>query len=159
MTGKTKIGIYEHVPLAHSPVSAYKTLNSLPYVLAGLYKQQHGYDDVILLNADPARYLAECSASNLFWFDDGVLYTPALETGCVSGILRRRLLRTAIRSGIPVNDGFHPQQSLAHAEAVFCANVSGIQWFRHIDGIGGFPDAHPLAERLFRDVLASTHRP
>ncbi|GAB3895390.1 aminotransferase class IV [Spirosoma agri] len=123
ITEPTKIGIYEDVRLAESPISAYKTLNSLPYVLAGLYKQQHGFADVLLLNTDG--YLAECVASNLFWFSQQRLFTPSLKTGCINGIARRQLLRHFSDQ----EEGFFLPSALATADAVFAANVMGIQVF------------------------------
>ena len=116
----TKIGIYNSFRLAFSPISAFKTLNSLPYVLAGLYKQQHGLHDVILLSTDG--YLAECVASNLFWFQNDILHTPSLLTGCINGIARRQLLRLFPNA----QAGLFLPDVLDNADVVFTANVMGI---------------------------------
>lgn len=153
VTERATVGIFEDVRLTHSPYSAFKTLSSLPYVMAGIAKQERGLDEVILLNADPEGYLAECQASNLFWFEEGVLYTPALETGCVNGIMRQHLLRTAAAIGQPVNVGFHARHRLAFAEAVFACNVSGIQWIRSIEAVGTYPAGHERADALFTTGL------
>ena len=153
ITERATAGIFEDVRLTHSPYSSFKTLSSLPYVMAGIAKQERGLDEVILLNADPEGYLAECQASNLFWFEEGVLYTPALETGCVNGIMRQHLLRTAAAIGQPVNVSFHARHSLSLAEAVFACNVSGIQWIRSIEAIGTYPAGHERADALFTTGL------
>lgn len=123
VTNKSKIGIYDAYRLYSSPVSAYKTLNALPYVLAGRYKVQHGFEDVLLLDTDSC--LAECLASNLFWFRNGVLHTPALSTGCVNGIARRQLVRLFPGQ----QEGHFRFDALATADVVFAANVMGIQLF------------------------------
>ncbi|WP_338872187.1 aminotransferase class IV [Spirosoma sp. SC4-14] len=126
---QTKIGIFDTYRLNESPVSAFKTLNALPYVLAGQHKQKHGFSDVALLNV--GGYLAECVASNLFWFQNGLLYTPSLHTGCIDGIARRQLMRR-----FPdIQEGLFLPTILDEAEAVFAANVMGIQLFS-----GGWPD-------------------
>ena len=153
ITERVKVGIYETIRLTHSPYSSVKTLSSLPYVMAGIAKKERGLDDVILLNTSSENYLAECQASNLFWFDEGVLYTPAVETGCVNGIMRQHILRTAAAVGQPVDVGFHKIQALSRAEAVFCCNVNGIQWIRLIDGIGAYPAGHERATALFTGLL------
>lgn len=153
ITERATAGIFEDVRLTHSPYSAFKTLSSLPYVLAGIAKQERGLDEVILLNADPEDYLAECQASNLFWFEEGVLYTPAVETGCVNGILRQRILRTAASLGQAVYVGFHSRHRLSRAEAVFACNVSGIQWIRSIEAVGTYPAGHERADALFTTGL------
>lgn len=147
------VGLYEDTRLTYSPYSSVKTLSSLPYVLAGIAKTERGLDDVILLNADPENYLAECQAANLFWFDEGVLYTPAIETGCVNGIMRQHILQRAAAVGQPVNAGFHKPQMLSFAEAVFCCNVSGIHWIRSIEALGTYPAGHERADALFTGLL------
>lgn len=123
ITRKTKIGIYDTFRVTPSPVSAFKTLNALPYILAGIYKQENGLDDVILLDAQG--HLAECIASNLFWFRDEILYTPSLQTGCVNGIARRQVLRAFS----DVQEGLFLPAALDDTDAVFATNSTGILVF------------------------------
>lgn len=123
ITQMAKIGIYDAFRVTPSPVSAYKTSNALPYVLAGMYRGQNGFDDVILL--DPLGHLAECVASNLFWFRNDTLFTPSLQTGCVNGIARRQLLRAFPDA----QEGLFKPAVLDDADTVFAANVAGIQTF------------------------------
>lgn len=150
---RAAVGIYADIRLHASPYSAFKTLSSLPYVMAGIAKKERSLDDVILLNVNSEDYLAECLASNLFWFDKGVLYTPDIGTGCIEGILRQQILRRATAVGQSVNIGFHRLGSLSSAEAVFCCNVNGIQWIRSIEGIGTYPAGHSRADTLFTGLL------
>lgn len=153
ITQRAAVGICETARLTYSPYSAFKTLSSLPYVMAGVEKKERGLDDVILLDSDPEKHVAECQASNLFWFDEGVLYTPAVETGCVDGVLRQHILRVASSIGQPVNVGFFTSHMLSWAEAVFCGNVNGIQWIRSIEGVGTYPAGHERADALFTGLL------
>lgn len=120
---RPNVGIFDAVRLSASPLSGIKTLNALPYVLAGLAKQEGPYDDMLLL--DQHGHLAECIASNLFWFQGNQLVTPALATGCINGITRRRLLRIFPNT----QEGLFTPDALADADAVFAANVAGIQFF------------------------------
>lgn len=158
ITEKASVGIYEAFRLSPSPVSAFKTLNALPYVLAGLYKEQHNFSDVILLDTDGNA--AECLASNLFWFVNQTLYTPSLQTGCINGIIRQQLLQLAPKAGIPVAEGLYQPSMLSRAEAVFCTNVMGIQWlncvndFVHIDPTAS-SSIH--AEKLLNPLFAQLH--
>ncbi|ADB37253.1 aminotransferase class IV [Spirosoma linguale] len=128
---KDRAGIYDDFRLSHSPISACKTLNALPYILAGVYKEQHSLDDVLLLDTDG--HMAECMASTLFWYTSQTLYTPSLRTGCINGIIRRRLLRLASAFDITVTEGLYKPEALQQAEAVFCANVMGIQWLNQVE--------------------------
>ena len=144
ITQKPKISIYDTFRLHDSPVSAHKTLNSLPYVLAGIYKVQQQLDDVLLLNT--AGYLAECQAANLFWLTNRVLYTPDLQTGCVNGTARKQLLRLFPDQ----QQGFFLPDVLSAADVVFSANVMGIQVFS-----GAFTTAqHTRLVRAFTDTTA-----
>ncbi|AKD54755.1 aminotransferase class IV [Spirosoma radiotolerans] len=131
ITEKAQTGIYDAFRLSPSPVSAFKTLNALPYVLAGVHKEQHKFDDVILL--DTGGHLAECLASALFWYANETLYTPSLQTGCINGIVRQQLLRTGSGLEISLQEGLYKPEVLREAQAVFCANVMGIQWLNRIN--------------------------
>jgi branched-chain amino acid aminotransferase/4-amino-4-deoxychorismate lyase len=123
LSQRTKVGIFDAVRLSSSPVSGIKTLNALPYVLAGLAKLENQSDDMILL--DQSGHLAECIASNLFWFSGNQLITPSLATGCINGITRRRLLRAFPDA----QEGLFTSDDLVSADAVFAANVAGLQFF------------------------------
>ena len=141
ITHKPRLGFFQDHRLHPSVVSPYKTLNALPYVLAGLYRQKHQLDEVVLL--DTHGHLAECIASSLFWVKDGLLHTPSLETGCINGIVRQQLIRTW-----PVREGLFLPAVLDTAEAVFCANVNGIQTL-----LGTLPLAiQPFTDRLLAGV-------
>lgn len=144
IAGRAKIGIYDKLCLSYSPISAFKTLNALPYVLAGIARQAGGYDDMVLL--DGAGNLAECIASNLFWYHDQTLYTPSVRTGCVNGIARRNLLQTAPTLGLTVSEGLYPPSVLQSADLVFCANAFGVQWFQEVN------------DRFSTDVLSADNR-
>lgn len=157
LTEKTTIGVYDAFRLAESPVSAFKTLNALPYVLAGIYKQQHAFDDVILL--DTNGHLAECLASNLFWYSNRTLFTPSQQTGCINGIIRQQLLRIAPLVGIAISEGAYKPAILANAETVFCTNVMGIQLFRQISGLAiRSQEADFTTDTLLNALFAHLHR-
>jgi 4-amino-4-deoxychorismate lyase len=130
ITEKAKVGFFDAFRLSPSPVSAFKTLNALPYVLAGIAKLQQNADDMILF--DTHGHLAECIASNLFWLNGDHLFTPSTDSGCIEGILRRQLLHLAPQHGLTIQQGLFLPDVLVKADAVFCSNVTGIQWIRQI---------------------------
>ncbi|MBC8154417.1 MAG: aminotransferase class IV family protein [Bacteroidetes bacterium] len=129
---RERLGIFEGVRLSPSVVSAYKTTSALPYVLAGLAKQDGGFDDMLLL--DTHGHVAECIASAVFWVRGETLWMPSLQTGCIDGILRRQLLRLAPELGFQVREGLFSPEEVA-ADAVFCGNVMGIQRFGAVNGL------------------------
>jgi branched-chain amino acid aminotransferase/4-amino-4-deoxychorismate lyase len=154
VTEKAAIGIHPDVRLAYSPISAFKTLNALPYILAGLYKAQQQLDDVILLDQDGN--FGECMASNLFWYANKALFTPSLQTGCINGIARRQLLRLASVAGISVHEGLYQPDALQEAETLFCANAMGIQWFRQVfdDQLNTHPTLFSKPNELLNSLFA-----
>ncbi|WP_256432898.1 aminotransferase class IV [Spirosoma foliorum] len=126
-------------------------------MLAGLYKQQYTFDDVILL--DTNGNLAECLASNLFWYGNQTLFTPSLQTGCINGIIRRQLLRLAPSVGITVSEVTYKPAVLTQAEAVFCANVMGIQSLRQISSLVNLhQESVFFTDPLLNALFAQLHR-
>lgn len=67
-------------------------------------------------------YLAEGITSNLFWVKEGVLYTPALETGILNGITRQFILNLAGHAGIPIKEGLFKDTALKEADEMFFTN-------------------------------------
>nr|WP_241749530.1 aminotransferase class IV [Rufibacter sediminis] len=119
------VGIAQSVCTVPSVFSSFKGIHSPVYVLASREKAAHGLDDVILL--DPNGNLAELTASNLFWLKEKTLYTPALTTGCLNGIMRRKLLQWAKQKVWKVQEGLYHPEELASAAVVFAGNVTGLR--------------------------------
>ena len=107
--------------------SALKSSNALLYVLAGIYRKNHGLDEVLLLNENGL--LCEASGSNIFIWYRGVLYTPALSEGCVEGVMRRVVMEVAKLNNIEVVEAQINPEILNEAEEIFLTNaVQGVQW-------------------------------
>lgn len=111
-----------------------KTVNALPYVLAGIERGERRVDEILLYGTDGN--LIEASASNLWWVEDESIYTPPLTSGCVNGVFRRHLLKGVPEQGIEVMEKTIDKVELMKAKEVFLTNaVQGIQWVDEIDGI------------------------
>ena len=116
---------YHQFRLSETLISPYKTLNSLPYVLASNYKKQHKLDEVVLL--DQEGNVAEGSASNIFWIQDNELYTPSLKTGCKKGIIRTQIHKLATEYGYSWNEVLLSDiTTLQNSDSIFVANVCGV---------------------------------
>ena len=97
------------------------------YVLAGIYKKQHGLDDAFILNN--AGFLCESISSNVFVVYDKQIYTPALTEGCIAGTMRSVIMEIAKYNGIPLIEAQINPEVLNEAEEVFITNaINGIQW-------------------------------
>ncbi|MFD1187167.1 aminotransferase class IV [Pontibacter rugosus] len=146
-TTPLRVGICQQVHTVYTSVSAFKGPNAPLYILAGLEKQAKQQDDMLLLHT--AGHLAELISSNIFWVIDNVLYTPALQTGCVNGIMRRNIIRWCLSNGIKVQEVLQEPSALYLAEEIFSANVTGIRGISSIDG-NELQQQHKLSIRLRR---------
>src|SRR5690606_4490088 len=121
------VDLFTEVKKPYSDLSALKTNNALAYVLAGNFKRKFDYDDVFILNQEG--FLCEALTSNIFVYFDKVLYTPALNQGCVEGIMRKVVMDMAADEGIPVVEAQINPEIMKKADELFCTNaVQGIQW-------------------------------
>ncbi|QCR21954.1 aminotransferase class IV [Pontibacter sp. SGAir0037] len=119
------MGVCQTVHTSYSPFSSFKGPHALLYVLAGTEKKETAFDDLLLLSCDGS--MAELISSNLFWYWNNTLYTPALETGCVNGILRRNIIRYCKGEGIAVQEVKMKLNDLPANATVFAGNVTGIK--------------------------------
>ena len=138
------VDIYQDMHKHVSPVSRYKNIASTVYVHAARHARIQGWGDALILNAD--QKIIESSRSNLFVVSNGVLYTPGLEDGCVGGIMRAVLIRTALDRGVKVYECTLTPQTLLQADELFLTNaVRGIEWVASYKTKRYF---HSMAEKL-----------
>lgn len=109
----------------HSPLSFCKGPQAWLYVRAAHERQQRGLDDIIL--CDTAGHVAEAGAAAIFWVKNDVLFTPSLASGCVAGVRRAQVIRTARAAGVECLEGFFGRNELLSADAVFTANVATVR--------------------------------
>ena len=127
----TKIAFSNKIKLSFSSFSPYKTLNCLPYILAGIEKTERNLEDLIL--SDTQNNISECIAANIFWIKDDKIFTPNLQTGCVGGIMRKQIIDNAKKLSIGLEEGFFQKKYLLDADSVFTTNVTGIRWIQSIE--------------------------
>jgi branched-subunit amino acid aminotransferase/4-amino-4-deoxychorismate lyase len=121
------IDVFEDMTKPVNILSNLKTCNSLPYVLAGIFKNQHALDEVIVLNSHG--FLCESMSSNVFVVYDKKLYTPALTEGCIAGVMRQAVMRIARENNVDIVEAQISPDILNEAEEVFLTNAAkGIQW-------------------------------
>jgi len=123
-----KIGLFDTYKKTSNSLSAFKTGNSLPFILAGLHKSEMKWDDCLLINE--RQNLVESVSSNLFVVKDGILFTPSLESGAVNGIMREQIIQIALDLGMTVyDDCIMKPEELLEADEIFLSNaIVGIRW-------------------------------
>jgi len=122
------IGIYTEVRLTRSIFSNLKTGNSLPYILAAIFRDENKLDECVLLNE--ADELVEGTGSNIFLVKNETIFTPNLNSGCVAGVMRHQIIKTARNLGFTVREDFQlTEKELKACDEVFFTNaVKGIRW-------------------------------
>lgn len=109
-----------------SGLSALKSINSIIFVLAGIYRKKKGLDEVLILNQDG--HLCESVSSNIFVVYQKKIYTPALSEGCVNGVMRRVILEEAEKLELEIVEAKIDPQVLEEADEVFLTNaIKGVQ--------------------------------
>jgi branched-chain amino acid aminotransferase len=127
-----QVGFYTEIPKPVNLLSALKASNALIYIMAAMYGQEKGLDDIVLCNE--AGYIAEACSSNIFMVENGKLITPSLDQGCVEGVMRRVLLDIAGKHGLKVLECAILPDELIKADEVFTCNaINGIQWIKGIN--------------------------
>lgn len=121
------IDVFDEIPKPVNILSNLKTCNALIYVLAGIFKNQNALDEVLVLNQNG--FLCESMSSNVFVVYDRKLYTPALNEGCIAGVMRQVVMRLAKENGIELVEAQINPEILNEADEVFLTNAGrGIQW-------------------------------
>ena len=114
---KLWVSVIQRAPLSALPTN-HKLAHGIGSTLALLDARDNGCDEALMLSS--AGKLCETASANLFWIRDGVLYTPALATGCLAGTTRDAVLRLA---PISTQEVVAEVDALATAEAVFLTNT------------------------------------
>jgi branched-subunit amino acid aminotransferase/4-amino-4-deoxychorismate lyase len=126
------IGVFKDYKLRLTPVSAFKTSNSLPYVMAGIFAKENSFEDVLMLNTEG--FVAEGISSNIFIVKENKLITPSLSSGCVGGIMRQIVFETAQEQGISCEESNISVQDVETADEVFYTNaMQGIRWVENFE--------------------------
>ncbi len=71
-------------------LSTLKTNNKLVHVLGSIFAAENKYDNCLLLNT--AKEVVEALQGNLFLVSGTTLKTPPLQSGCLNGIVRKKLI-------------------------------------------------------------------
>jgi len=119
--------------------------------------KRRGADDAVFLGSGDI--VLEGPVTNIWWHDDDVLYTPALELGILAGVTRATLLEEAGAAGYEVREGVFPLDHVAAAnEAFTSSSIREVMPVVELDGkaIGDGapgPAARELQEALRRAAL------
>jgi branched-chain amino acid aminotransferase len=145
------IDIYPYARKNMDAFSNLKTANFLPYVLADRYARSKSLSDAIVLNGES--HICDTSRANIFLVRNEEIYTPALNQGCVNGVMRRFLIDEMRHLGIRVHQKELSEEDLLQADEVFLTNSISDMW-----PIGLFRQkqySHDLGFRIFQEVFSN----
>jgi len=98
-----------------------KSSNLLNNVLASMQSQRRGALEALMLNPDG--FLAEGASSNLFLVRRGVVMTPPLAEGILSGITRAVVFKVASQEGIPLRERHLRERELWSCDEAFITST------------------------------------
>lgn len=99
-----------------------KTTNKTVNILAGIYKTENEYDDMLLLNQN--KMVVECISGNLFLRSGDQIKTPPVVDGCLNGIMRGQVIAQLKRmlNYTIIEESITPFE-LQRADELFATNV------------------------------------
>jgi len=123
--------IVDVYPGLKKPVNLFskiKSNNSLFYVMAGIYKNEKGLDECLLLNLKGR--VIESVSSNLFVVKRKKIFTPALAEGCLAGTMRHTLIGLLKEQEYEVDHRCALTiEDIESADELFLSNaIEGIRW-------------------------------
>jgi len=114
--------IYRDAKKTCDNFSPIKNNNYLCYAMAALWAKQQKLNDAVVLNAFDR--VADATIANIFIVKDGIIQTPALTEGCISGVSRRYLLQCLRQQGMPVQETALTMDDINQAQEMFLTNAA-----------------------------------
>lgn len=122
-----KVDLFKDHYIQPGLLSTLKSSNALPYVLAGIFARENGFDAMLLVNDN--KMLVEANAANVFVLKDNILKTAPLEDGPLRGVFRKNLIGWAKEIGLEIKEESINPFELQKADEIWLTNtISGVQW-------------------------------
>lgn len=133
----------EFIANSRSPLAGIKSCNYLENIMALRNARDDGFDEALRLNERGEVTSGACA--NIFWIREKVIFTPALETGCLAGTTRGFIV-----------DNFDVEEVTAGIDAVESADAmimtsAGIG-ARRVELEGAAVRPHGLADEIAESV-------
>lgn len=125
--GRYEIELFKDFYINNDLTSTLKTNNRILNVIGSIYANENGYQNCLLLNGD--KQVTEALNGNIFMVKNHTIVTPALEQGCLNGIVRKKLIEIIQKTEAYIlNEGSISPFDLQKADELFVTNsISGIR--------------------------------
>ncbi|WKK67451.1 aminotransferase class IV [Lutimonas zeaxanthinifaciens] len=119
--GLVEVELYKDFPISSGLFSTIKTNNRMLNVLASIFSKENGFQNCLLINEK--KELVEGINANVFLIKGQEVFTPALESGCINGIVRKKLITLLEKSeNFQINQASISPFELLKADEVFLTN-------------------------------------
>lgn len=147
---EAKADISRKVILQSSTWSGIKTLNALPYVMAGIEKRDRGWGEILLCNTNGK--VVEAGSSNIIVFNKAENTIGLVEPRPygIRGIMFEEMSLWLLGANLPYEINPIYQQSfqrLKRATSILCCNSLRLTWLTQIDDV-------PLNPEPLQKILA-----
>ena len=139
-----------------------KSLNYLNNVLAKIEAQHAGAGEGLMLNEQG--FVSECTGDNIFTVKKGIIYTPPISSGALSGVTRNVVFEMAAELGITILEPNMTRYDIFTADECFLTGtaaeiIPAVKLDTRLIGPG---TPGPLTRKLiarFRELTASSGEP
>jgi len=108
-------------------LSTIKTTSAQLYSVASIFRKENDFDECLLLNE--RKEVVEAISANIFILKGDDLITPPLESGCLKGIMRKKIIEFAPQINLNVKEEVFSPFALQKADEVWLSNsIKGLQW-------------------------------
>ena len=119
------LGLSESLRNAHSNLTYVKSLNYVENIIEREKIISKGYNEALFLNTEGV--ISEGAVSNIFFIENGAIFTPKIKCGLLPGIIRQFVLQNSLAIGFKIHEGEFTLNRLMEAEGVFITNsIMGI---------------------------------
>lgn len=125
------LGLSEVRRNAHSNLTYVKSFNYIENIIEREKIVNKGYNEALFLNTEG--FISEGAVSNIFFVQNGIIFTPKIKCGLLPGIVRDFIIQNSLALGFEIQEGEFTLSELMEAEGVFITNsIMGIMKVRKI---------------------------
>jgi len=103
-----------------SKLNSIKSLNFAENMMQKEKAVEKGFDEAVFLNTQG--HTSEGCITNIFWVKGRRFFTPSIECGILSGIVRQKVIQLCEEEGLQISIGEYNFDDLESAEEIFLTN-------------------------------------
>lgn len=146
-------GFYTEAFKSCDSLANLKHNNFLVYAMAAINAKKEKWNDAIVLNNHGR--IADSTIANIFMVKDGEILTPALEEGCIAGVMRKNLISFLHLNKWAVKETAITKEILLQADEIFFTNsIYDIRWVKRIEN-SSFTNI--ITKKIYSDFIPTIY--